>query len=97
MAICGVCNREMLKARGCAYPYIKFGESEKLYKRERVHDGDVAETGKCFDCGAQEGGLHHDGCDIERCPKCGGQAIGCDCTDNVASYLVKKTLTKINP
>ena len=33
----------------------------------------------CHDCGAEEGALHEFGCDMERCPFCGGQLICCDC------------------
>ena len=40
----------------------------------------VKETPKiCHDCGVKEGQLHVLGCDMERCPFCGGQLIGCNC------------------
>ena len=35
---------------------------------------------KCGDCGKKTGEYHDDGCDIERCPKCNGQLLSCDCT-----------------
>lgn len=38
-----------------------------------------ARHGTCHDCGCPDGTLHHPGCDNERCPRCGGQAIGCSC------------------
>jgi hypothetical protein len=33
----------------------------------------------CGDCGAREGDIHNDGCDVERCAFCDGQLISCDC------------------
>ena len=33
----------------------------------------------CHDCRVEEGQIHHLGCDMERCPFCGGQLMGCNC------------------
>lgn len=39
----------------------------------------MKEEKKCHDCGVKEGQIHEFGCDMERCPFCGGQLITCDC------------------
>ena len=39
----------------------------------------VRKTYKCLDCGQKTGQYHLQGCDIERCPKCGLQLLTCGC------------------
>ncbi len=56
-------------------------------ERQRVRYGDEADdwgarTGKpCHDCRVVKGQIHVFGCDVERCPVCGGQLISCECDD----------------
>ena len=33
---------------------------------------------KCPDCSANNTELHDPGCDVEQCPECGQQLIGCE-------------------
>lgn len=60
----------------------KYEISGVLMDRVRYGDEDEdwgADRKPCHDCAVVKGQLHVVGCDAERCPTCGGQAIGCDC------------------
>lgn len=53
------------------YYRIKYGEESRV-----LPFGDDP----CPDCAVVLGQYHADGCDIEECPTCHGQALGCPCT-----------------
>lgn len=84
MAICDVCKTEMVGGPGCSlaeYDDIPGGP----YPRIPVGDPRDFEPGtdrRCHDCAAPPGTYHHPGCDAERCPRCGYQAISCGCCSN---------------
>lgn len=73
MAVCEYCKQEMSDHVGCTletYNDMPGGPHKRV-----PHNG----PRRCHDCGCPPGKLHHPGCDMERCPGCGGQAISCDC------------------
>lgn len=74
-AICEICQQDMLKVDGC----IPHGYGKTISGIYWVAPMMGNEFSRCHDCGAKNNQLHHPGCDMELCPKCGGQAISCDC------------------
>lgn len=76
MAQCPYCRREMKMGVSCKVDTVVFEDGEKY---TRLTDHFSEPDGYCHDCNAPHGGYHHPGCDVERCPRCGGQQITCDC------------------
>lgn len=77
-APCEICGGRMLKVDGCTWPGVY--SRGKYYKRIKYGSEDFAwPDERCHDCGAKLGHYHHANCDVEQCPVCGGQLIGCNC------------------
>lgn len=82
MATCDLCKQDMLKAKACKGDrMVRFPDGARL--AVIPHDPDA--DGPCGDCGVAPGGVHHSGCDMERCPRCQGQLISCACFEAEAA------------
>jgi len=78
-AICRWCKKEMTVKTCRANTEVDFPDGVAL-PSSPDHFGEVGD--RCHDCNIVNGGFHHPGCDVERCPKCGGQLITCGCLDD---------------
>ena len=76
MAICDWCNKDMSddKTTSCDENVkVDFGDGVKdpiRYGSENRANFGKNNT-RCHDCNIVIGGIHHPGCDVEECPKCG--------------------------
>lgn len=55
--------------KGIEYKRIKYGEEPNNRPKQEC----------CPDCAVRKGLYHAFNCDWEQCPKCGGQALSCEC------------------
>lgn len=79
MAICKWCNQEMRDSKTItcrANNAIEYADGTRSASTSYHFD---EKDGRCHDCNIEHGGKHHPGCDVERCPKCEGQLISCNC------------------
>jgi hypothetical protein len=88
VAICKDCGRDMLATDSCSIRSVVL--DGRLWRRtrfgmERFYRSDEWVNRRCNDCGVNVGGIHHPCCDVEECPKCGGQLISCGCPDGAVA------------
>lgn len=74
---CDGCQQEMLNHVACTFQaYSDTPDIPRVpYPAEETQD--------CHDCLTPPGGLHHPGCDMERCPRCKEQMLTCQCPPTV--------------
>ena len=58
---------------GAEWPRVRYGDEK---------DDWGASDHSCHDCRAAAGQFHAVGCDVEQCPRCGEQAIMCECEED---------------
>lgn len=78
MSMCQDCGKEMLDPDTVSCSLDTINIDGQVFKRDTSY---YDHNEHCHDCGIlnSPGNVHHFGCDIERCPKCGGQLISCVC------------------
>ena len=81
MAICSICEREMIGSTTCRPVPVELvdGVFEQVRYGDERRFGRATSDSPCHDCGVMRGGFHHRGCDMEECPNCRGQLFACYC------------------
>ena len=78
MAVCDWCEREMTTAESCTVTAL---HQDGLVVDMITWGGERgwAARARCGDCNVMPGRFHHPGCDVQQCPVCCDQMMGCEC------------------
>lgn len=81
MTVCEYCRTEMIGSSTCVPIQIRMGAElfDPIPYGSEPFGADWSPPERCHDCDVVIGGIHHGGCDMEACPRCGRQLITCDC------------------
>lgn len=74
MAICEWCKQEMSYGIGCT-------QNSLIVYPDNTTLPSIPAINTCHDCFSPPNMKHHPGCDAEKCPRCWGQLISCECLD----------------
>ena len=81
-------KEKTIRLNGRRYKRIKYGDEKYLDENGKPYLDDagnpynwkeIASSTPCHDCNALIGQYHCFGCDVEQCPRCREQALGCNC------------------
>jgi len=77
MPACRHCSKDTddPKTTTCFNGYIEYQDKTSLSRQPFSED----ETERCLVCNVLPGAIHHKGCYMERCPRCGKRLISCGC------------------
>ena len=79
MSVCDGCGLDMSDKVGCTCDKVLFPDDIQLPAIVNNKE-DI-----CHNCYAPRGRYHHFGCDMEECPRCGGQLICCGCQSGLGN------------
>lgn len=101
VAKCVRCKKEMCDKSTITCKENKIVNFPDGKKMAPVPYTSIDTTIRCHDCNVAAGGFHHIGCDMEICPRCGGQFLGCSCfvntkdNDEVMTYTIHSAVEEI--
>lgn len=77
MADCKQCGRDIEDSRTVTCSKNPVSYNDDTFLPRVPHGNDEIE--RCPVCFVAPGGFHHEGCYIEKCPRCGKRLVSCGC------------------